>query len=136
MCFFLNFQCSCSFRCLQQGLGEAQRYEDSFFLFHINDTNNKAPKFVNRENPKIGKIEFSVQEEQNVNEEVGILLAHDEDINPLFNKVCSFAPFDSMLCCNILTRILYNLPLTLLPLKTYCSLTCTVLPKDATFYFF
>lgn len=72
---------------MKQGQGNDQKYEDSYFLFQINDTNNKAPIFVNRENPSIGKIEFSVQEEQAVGEEVGILLAHDGDSNPLFNKV-------------------------------------------------
>ncbi|XP_061163389.1 neural-cadherin-like isoform X2 [Saccostrea echinata] len=69
------------------GQGDSQYYEDSYFLFSINDTNNKIPRFVNRENPEIGKIEFSVQEEQPIGEEVGILLAHDEDRTPPFNKV-------------------------------------------------
>ncbi|XP_062566539.1 neural-cadherin-like isoform X2 [Saccostrea cucullata] len=69
------------------GQGDTQYYEDSYFLFSINDTNNKKPQFVNRENPLIGKIEFSVQEEQPIGEEVGILLAHDEDRTPPFNKV-------------------------------------------------
>lgn len=64
-----------------------QTFEDSYFLFSINDTNNKRPIFVNRENPDIGKIEFSVQEEQAIGEEVGMLLAHDEDRTPPFNEV-------------------------------------------------
>lgn len=81
------FVMPCWIQSLKQGQGNDQKYEDSYFLFQINDTNNKAPIFVNRENPSIGKIEFSVQEEQAVGEEVGILLAHDGDSNPLFNKV-------------------------------------------------